>query len=89
MTLDESKTLFREALDILSEKEAHTDPANVLDLSVREKISVYDSEYVSLAISLHCKLVTADKELPRKFPGFAVSMEDFTNGVSFRPRVVI
>jgi predicted nucleic acid-binding protein len=84
MTLDESKTLFREAVDILSEKEVHTDPENVLGLSVMEKISVYDSEYVSLAISLGCKLVTADKELLRKFPEIAVSMEDFTNAGSFK-----
>lgn len=84
MTLDESKTLFTEAMDILSEKEAHTDPENVLELSVRKKITVYDAEYVSLARSLSCKLVTADKEILEKFPELAVSMEDFTNGGSFK-----
>ena len=84
MTLDESKTLFNEAVDILSEKEAHTDPENVLDLSVRKKISVYDAEYVSLAISLDCKLVTADKEVLGKFPDIAISMEDFASGGGFK-----
>ena len=56
-----------------------TVPENVLELSIKNGISVYDSEYVSLAISLGAYLVTADRELLRKFPGVAVSMEDSTN----------
>lgn len=84
MTLDESKALFSEALDILLGKEAQTNPENVLELSIGKGITVYDAEYISLAISLACKLVTADKELLKKFPGVAISMEDFTGGVSFK-----
>ncbi len=84
MTLDESKMLFAEAMDMLSDKEAHTEPENVLELSIREKISVYDAEYISLASSLGIKLVTADRELIGKLPEIAVSMEDFTNGGGFR-----
>ncbi len=84
MTLDESKTLLAEAMDILAEKEAPTDPENVLELSIRNGISVYDSVYVSLAISLGAYLVTADREILRKFPEVAVSMEDLTNSGGFR-----
>ncbi len=84
MTLDEAKSLFAVAWEILSEKESHTDPENVLELSVAKDISVYDAEYVSLAKSLGIKLVTSDKELLKKFPETAVSMEAFAGGADFR-----
>ncbi len=69
---------------MLSDKEAQTDPENVLEFSIKKKISVYDAEYVSLANSLACKLVTANKEILAKFPDIAISMEDFTTGGGFK-----
>ena len=83
MTFDEAKTLFGDVLDSLSEKECHTNPENVLELSVKKSVTVYDAEYVSLAKSLGIKLVTADSEILRKFPETAVSMEDFTKDSGF------
>jgi predicted nucleic acid-binding protein len=84
MALDEAKLLFGNALEILSEKECHTDHENVLECSVTKSVTVYDAEYVSLAKSLGIRLVTADREILGKFPETAVSMEDFTRDSGFK-----
>lgn len=84
MTLDEARKLFADALEILSEKESHTDAEYVLELSVKNNVTVYDAEYVSLAKSLGIKLVTSDKELLEKFPETAISMENFAKSSDFK-----
>lgn len=83
MSLDEAKALLGDALETLSEKECHTDHENVLEYSVTKSITVYDAEYVSLAKYLGIRLVTADREILRKFPNTAISMEDFTKDNGF------
>lgn len=83
MSLDEAKALLGDALETLSEKECHTEHENVLECSVTKSITVYDAEYVSLAKSLGIRLITSDREILRKFPETAVSMEDFSKESGF------
>lgn len=49
----------------------------VLGLAVSAACSAYDAEYVVLARELRVPLVTTDKELLKKFPGTAVTPEEF------------
>jgi len=49
-------------------------------LGAENHISAYDGQYVHLARKFGVPLITEDSKLQRKFPAFAVSMEDFLKG---------
>ncbi len=53
---------------------------DVLALSVDNRISAYDLEFVVLARQLSVRLVTFDKQVLAAFPGVAVSPEAFVTG---------
>jgi len=48
-----------------------------LDLAIKNRISVYDAQFVVLARSSGACLITADRKLTDKFPETALSMEAF------------
>ena len=52
----------------------------VLRLVVESKCSSYDCEYVALAQSLDCPLVTWDRQVLREFPAVATSPASFVGG---------
>jgi predicted nucleic acid-binding protein len=56
----------------------------VFEIVRRHKITAYDAQYVALAIELNVPLVTEDKELLKKFPGKAYSMETYWNAFGNR-----
>jgi predicted nucleic acid-binding protein len=58
-------------------RERPVDSAHVLHLAAISGCSAYDCEYVALAEDLGVQLLTADKRLLAKFPGRAISMEEF------------
>lgn len=62
---------------LLRGREFSVDSAPVLTLAASSNCSPYDCEFVYLARTEACKLVTADAKLLTAFPGTAVSMEDF------------
>ena len=59
-------------------REYPVDSATVLSLAASSNCSPYDCEFVYVATTLGCPLVTGDKKLLASFPGTAVSFEDFT-----------
>jgi len=63
---------------ILAEQEP--DWSSTFSLAVSQGISAYDAQYIVLARTLGTVLVTADKQLLRKFPAHAVSIEQFALG---------
>jgi hypothetical protein len=40
-------------------------------------LSTYDGQFIALALEMGVPCVTEDRELQEKFPGVAVSMEEF------------
>jgi predicted nucleic acid-binding protein len=77
------RLIWDNALELFSESEISVDMSHALALAVNNKVSAYDSQFVALAKELDLKLVTADREILRKFPETAVSMEDFTKDSGF------
>lgn len=54
----------------------------VLRLVAESKCSSYDCEYVALAQSLDCPLVTWDRQILREFPAVAASPAAFVGGTA-------
>ncbi|OGV54250.1 MAG: hypothetical protein A2X45_07700 [Lentisphaerae bacterium GWF2_50_93] len=82
--LTQYQSVWEDALMLFSESETPVDMSKALDLAIKNGISGYDAQFVVMAEDLDVKLVTADKELLRKFPETAVSMEAFANGSDFK-----
>lgn len=80
----------RQAVDALEEARSClaqvSEPSSelVFELVQRHKITAYDAQYVALAMEMKVPLVTEDKELLRKFPGNAYSMESYWNAFGNR-----
>ena len=66
--------LWRNALDLFAAGEQQPDMEQALALAVDRGISVYDAQYVTLAMALDTQLVSEDKKLRRRFPERVVSM---------------
>jgi predicted nucleic acid-binding protein len=78
------QTILSDALQAMSAaevlikgREFSIDSAPVLALASSSNCSPYDCEFVHLAQTQACPLVTANKKLLVAFPGTAVSLEDF------------
>jgi len=74
---DDAFRIIDEAESLMSGEEYHIGSADVLDLALSSKCSAYDAEFVVLAKDLGAPLVTTDKELLEKFPGIAVTPDQF------------
>lgn len=77
------RLIWDNALELFSESEISVDMSHALELAVSNKVSAYDAQFVALAKELDLKLVTADREILRKFPETTISMEDFTKDSGF------
>lgn len=62
---------------ILTENESEPSTVKVIDLVAHHGITAYDGQFIALAIEMGVPCVTEDRELQEKFPGVAVSMEEF------------
>ncbi len=67
---------------IMSGNEADPSVVKVLELVNRYRITAYDGQFIALAIQMGIPCVTEDGELQKKFPGLALSMEDFLGSTS-------
>jgi predicted nucleic acid-binding protein len=77
MPAESALAAYNDAELLLAPREHTANPADVIRLSIQHGISGYDAQYVALAMSLHLRLVTEDKELILKLPGTALSMNSF------------
>ena len=74
LDLEAAVQLWRNALDLFAAGEQQPDMEQALALAVDRGISVYDAQYVTLAVALDTRLVSEDKKLRRRFPERVVSM---------------
>ena len=74
---EDALVAWRKASTQMIENEHEPSPERVIELSGRHRITAYDANFIALAMEMGVMCVTEDGELHRKFPGIALSMEDF------------
>jgi len=76
-TAAEARNIWRETVAAFDGKEQPVDMDAALGIAISHGVSGYDAQYVALAEALDAPLLTEDRELLRKFPQRAVSLEMF------------
>lgn len=76
-TVEESRALWRQALELLAPREEPADAEATLALVIERPISAYDGQYVALAQRLQTALLTEDRRLLEAFPAVARTMQTF------------
>ena len=74
ITIEQAKSLQREAESLLEGAEFEVESSAVLELVQNSDCSAYDCEFVALAMTLGVKLVTMDAKLLKAFPKHAVAL---------------
>ncbi len=62
---------------ILIENECEPSASIMLDLVAEYGITAYDGQFIAVALEMGIPCVTEDRELQKKFPGVAISMDGF------------
>lgn len=77
LTIDRAVETWRQVVSLMAENEHVPSAEKVIDLAGRYRITAYDANFISLAMEMEVLCVTEDGELHDKFPGKALSMEEF------------
>jgi predicted nucleic acid-binding protein len=77
---DEAFAIMADAEAMMAFNDYDVASDDVLEIAAETGCSAYDAEFVVLARELGVPLVTTDRELLEKFPGTAVSPEQFLAG---------
>jgi len=75
--LEHAQSIMNGALELLRGREYEVSSYEVLRLASESKCSAYDCEFVAVAKDLKVSLLTFDKQLLRKFPAVAISLNTF------------
>ena len=78
MTLLEAKQIMEDVLKTLEKRQIIPGNEVILELIAESDCTAYDCEFIALAKQLGIQVVTADKQLLRQFPDWAISLEEFT-----------
>jgi len=76
-TIADALNLWRQAQALLAHCEKDINLDEALVLAADTGISAYDAQYLALAQTLNCPLVTEDKRLVQKFPDKAMTIQDY------------
>lgn len=77
ISFEEAVTTMNNVEEFMHSNEYSVSSYPVLNHAHNTKCTAYDCEYISLAESLKVPLVTKDKEVLKKFPKIAISLENF------------
>jgi len=69
--------IWKEISNILIENEYEPSASKVIDLVAQYGITAYDGQFIAIALEMEILCVTEDRELQEKFPGIAISMNEF------------
>ncbi len=62
---------------ILIENECEPSASRVIDLVAQYGITAYDGQFIAVALEMGIPCLTENRELQEKFPGIAISMDEF------------
>jgi predicted nucleic acid-binding protein len=68
---------WEKVLKVLIENECEPSASKVIDLIAQYGITAYDGQFIAVALEMGIPCLTEDRELQDKFPGIAISMDEF------------
>src|SRR3972149_8475106 len=74
---EQALDIWEKVSKILIENECEPSVSKVIDLVARYGITAYDGQFIAVALEMGILCVTEDRELQEKFPGIAISMDEF------------
>jgi len=74
---EQALDLLEKISKILIENECEPSASKVIDLVAQYGITAYDGQFIAVALEMGIPCVTEDRELQEKFPGIAISMDEF------------
>jgi predicted nucleic acid-binding protein len=80
VSLEAAERTWRNARSLFDQGETTVDELAALRISVRQRISAYDAQYIALAQQLGVFCLSEDRELKRKFHKLVLSMADLLSG---------
>ncbi len=75
--LEQALNIWEKVSNILIENEYEPAASKVIDLVTKYGITAYDGQFIAVALEMGILCVTEDQELREKFPGIAISMNEF------------
>ncbi|MBC5799196.1 MAG: type II toxin-antitoxin system VapC family toxin [Candidatus Eremiobacteraeota bacterium] len=79
LALEAALSIYEAAVDLMRPGESAPPTGTVLGCVVASALTAYDCEFVSLAQSLCCRLITADRQILSAFPQQAVELRTYLN----------
>ncbi|MEK7250642.1 MAG: type II toxin-antitoxin system VapC family toxin, partial [Bacteroidota bacterium] len=77
MSIQDANAILTSVETRMKGRELHVDSFHVVELALENSCSAYDAEYVVLAKQLSVRLLTEDKEVLKRFPDIAISLQNF------------
>ncbi len=74
---EQALNIWDKASNILMENEYEPSASRVTDLVAQYGITAYDGQFIAVSLEMEILCVTEDRELQEKFPGIAISMNEF------------
>jgi predicted nucleic acid-binding protein len=74
---EQALDIWEKVSNALIENECEPSASKVIDLVAKHGITVYDGQFIAIALEMGVPCVTEDRELQEKFPGTAISMDEF------------
>ncbi len=74
---EQALNIWERVSNILIENEYEPSASKVINLVTQYGITAYDGQFIAVALEMGIPCVTEDRELQEKFPGIAISMNEF------------
>ena len=74
---EQALDIWEKVSKILTENECEPSASKVIDLVAQHGITAYDGQFIAVAVEMGIPCLTEDQELQEKFPGIAISMDEF------------
>ena len=74
---EQALDVWEKVSNILRENECEPSASKVFDLVAQYGVSAYDGQFIAAALEMEIPCVTEGQELQGKFPGIAISIDEF------------